>query len=155
MKLAVILVHGIGGSTEAWAEPVIQKLQSKFQGQLKNILKNQAPADVSDALVIKSVYWKTALEKPQNDLQTALAKYFGWVVQSLNFWDNLFKGIYKTFYKYQNMIVTLFIGDIVGYMSKEGKLGVEAKIDEAMEALVREAKGREVLKRLAKSLNIV
>src|SRR3989338_8607031 len=135
MKLAVVLVHGIGGSDENWAEPVIKKLQSKTLSEVGKILPGQSPSDVSEILVVSSVYWKTALQKPQNELQRVLAGYFGWVVQSLNAWDSLFKSVFKKFYKYQNMIVTLFIGDIVGYMAKEGKMGVEEKIDAALNGL--------------------
>jgi len=135
MKLSVILIHGIGGSSEKWADPVIEKLQKKVLAELKSILKDKAPVDISEVLVIKSVYWKTALQKPQKELQSVLARYFGWVVKGLNVWDSLFKGIYKKFYKYQNMIVTLFIGDIVGYMAKEGRMGIEEKINEAIDAL--------------------
>lgn len=138
MKLSVILIHGIGGSSESWAEPVIEKLQKKTLAELKNILKDKAPTDISEVLAIKSVYWKTALQKPQNELQSVLARYFGWVIQGLNAWDSLFKWAFKAFYKYQNMIVTLFIGDIVGYMAKEGKIGIEEKVDAAMEALAAE-----------------
>jgi len=95
MKLSVILIHGIGGSSESWAEPVIEKLQKKTLAELKNILKDKAPADISEVLAIKSVYWKTALQKPQNELQSVLARYFGWVIQGLNAWDSLFKWAFK------------------------------------------------------------
>jgi pimeloyl-ACP methyl ester carboxylesterase len=139
MKLSVILIHGIGGSSESWAEPVIEKLQKKTLTELKNILKDKAPTNISEVLAIKSVYWKTALQKPQNELQSVLARYFGWVIQGLNAWDSLFKWAFKAFYKYQNMIVTLFIGDIVGYMAKEGKIGIDQKVDAAMEALAAES----------------
>lgn len=142
MKLSVLFVHGIGGSTENWAEPTIKKLQEKTLSELKNILKNQVPANISEALVIKSVYWKTALQKPQDDLQTALGKYFGWIIKSLNVWDGLFRNIHKKFYKYKNMVIALFIGDIVGYMAKEGKLGIEAKIDQAIESLASEVSSK-------------
>lgn len=144
MKLAAVMIHGIGGSTESWAEEPIRRLSEKILAQLKAILKSKAPADISEVLVIKSVYWKTVLQKPQNELQAMLARYFGWVIQSLNFWESLFKAIFKLLYKYQNMIVTLFIGDIVGYMAKEGKLGVEAKIDAAIEALAVETPGKDM-----------
>jgi hypothetical protein len=144
MKLAAVMIHGIGGSAENWAQEPIRRLNEKILAQLKAILKDKAPAEISDVLVVKSVYWKTALQKPQNELQAVLARYFGWVLQGLNFWENLFKSIFKLFYKYQNMIVTLFIGDIVGYMAKEGKLGIEIKIDAAMEALAAEAPEKEI-----------
>lgn len=143
MKLAVIFIHGIGGSDKNWAEPYIQKLQNKTLAELNNILKGKAPADSSETLAVKSVFWKTALQKPENDLRKILTDYFGWVVMGLNAWDRLFKGIFKVFYKYQNMIVTLFIGDIVGYMAKDGKMGVEEKIEVAITALAAETASKD------------
>lgn len=138
MKIAVILIHGIGGSDENWAQPVIQKLEEKTLRELKNILRDKAPASISDVAVMKSVYWKTVLEQPQNDLKNILGKYFGWVVKNLGLWDSLFKWVYKTFYKYKNMVISLFIGDIVGYMAKEGKIGVKEKVDAAMDAIAKD-----------------
>jgi hypothetical protein len=143
MKLAVIFIHGIGGSNENWAEPYIEKLQNKTLAELNNILKEKSPIDIFEALAVKSVFWKTALQKPENDLQKILANYFGWVVKNLNAWDRLFRGVFKAFYKYQNMIVTLFIGDIVGYMAREGRLGVEERIDAAITALVAETSNKD------------
>lgn len=138
MKLAVVLVHGIGGSTENWADEPIRRLNEKVLTQVKAILKDKAPADVSEVVLIKSVYWKTVLEKPENDLKKVLAGYFSWVLKSLKPWEWIFKGLYKKVYETQASVVTLFIGDIVGYMAKEGKIGVQEKMDVALNALAAE-----------------
>lgn len=138
MKLAVVLIHGIGGSNENWAAPVIKKLEDKTLIELRKSLKDKSPATIAEVLAIKSVYWKTALEKPQKDLKNILGTYFGWVIRNLNAWDSIFKAVYKQFYKYKNMVITLFIGDIVGYMAKEGKIGVVEKINIAINALTND-----------------
>lgn len=92
MKLYIFPIHGIGGSSEAWAVPVIEKLQKNILKELKAVLKDKVPADISQVLSFKSVYLKTAFEKQQNELRKILAGYFGWIVRTLNARDTLFSG---------------------------------------------------------------
>jgi hypothetical protein len=144
MKLPVIFVHGIGGSDVNWAASAIAKLEKKVLVELKRILGNSAPTDVASVVTVKSVYWKTALQEPQNDLQGMLAKYFGNVVVALNPFDALFRNVLKKFQKVQSTVVPMFIGDIIGYLAKEGKLGVEERFGAALDTLLVEAPGEDV-----------
>lgn len=138
MKLPVLFVHGIGGSSESWAEPHIRKLREKTLSELRQLLKDKAPRDAAEALVVRSVYWKGALEKPQNQLRGALATYFGWVVSALTWQERIFRNVVKKLHAFQSVIVPMFIGDIVGYLGKEGRIGVEERFAAALEALLEE-----------------
>src|SRR4051812_29605235 len=114
MKLPVIFVHGIGGGDAHWAAPATAKLQQKILSELKRLVKDKAPSDISSVAVIKSVYWKTALEEPQNDLQGMLARYFGSVLKALSPWENLLRNVFKKIYAAERTVVPMFIGDIIG-----------------------------------------
>ncbi len=72
MKLSVILIHGIGGSTESWAEPVIKKLQSKTLSEVAKLLPGQSPSDISEILVASSVFRRQSLkfERTNQDSKT-------------------------------------------------------------------------------------
>ncbi len=144
MKLPVIFVHGIGGSNANWAAPAIAKLEKKILAELKRILKDKAPDHISSVAAIKSVYWKTALEQPQNDLQGVLARYFGNILASLNPFERIFRNVVKKVHEIQRDVVPMFIGDIIGYLAKEGKMGVEEKFGEALDAVLRETPGTDV-----------
>ncbi len=143
MKLPVIFVHGIGGSDADWAAPSIEKLEKKVLAELKRILKDKAPIDVSSVVCIKSVYWKTALEKPQNDLQGVLSRYFDLILAALTPAERIFRNVVKKLHKAQRTIVPMFIGDIIGYLTKEGKIGVEEKFGAALDAVLRETPGED------------
>lgn len=137
-KLAVVLIHGIGGSRETWAEPIIQKLNSRVLAELKTFLKGGAPSVISEVLITRSVYWKTVFEKPQSDLQKILDAYFKTLVGGMKFFLSFVGGWLTSFYRKQNKITTFFIGDIIGYMTKEGQTGVYEKIDDALNAALSE-----------------
>ncbi|MCG3175185.1 MAG: hypothetical protein MOGMAGMI_00107 [Candidatus Omnitrophica bacterium] len=144
MKLPVLFVHGIGGSDERWAEPIIARLERKVLAELRAILRQRAPHRASEVLVCRSVYWKTALEEPQRSLQRILTAYLGAVRAALSPIEAVFRAVLKRVHKLQSTVVPLFIGDIIGYLAVEGKLGVEKRFTEALDALLTDARGKDV-----------
>ncbi len=140
MKLAAVFIHGIGGSSEDWAKPIIEKLELKVMERLRKRLKDKAPSDISEVLIVKSVYWKTVLDKPQEELGNVLHKYYFQILRHIAWFWVPFISLFKNWYKTQTMVITRYIGDIIGYMAKEARTGVHEKIDAALEAIRAEVK---------------
>ena len=58
MKLAVVLVHGIGSSRKNWANEIIPIIESRLKLKLQNILGKAALAKMDEVAVIRRVYWE-------------------------------------------------------------------------------------------------
>lgn len=134
MKLAVLLVHGIGDTREDWAKPVIEKLQKKVLAELKRLLSDQAPADISEVLIIQSVYWKNTVQKPQERLRGILDDYRKALLAGLHPLLRLLIWVFRRWYRFQNHVTTWFIGDITAYLTEDAQRAVHARLDGAVKA---------------------
>ena len=72
MKLAVVLVHGIGNSRKNWANEIIPVLETRLKLKLQNILGKYAPVKIDEVAVISRVYWEGIFRGREGDLKAKL-----------------------------------------------------------------------------------
>ncbi len=66
MKLAVVLVHGIGNTRKDWADKIIPAVEGRLKSKLNKILGPQAPAAIDEVAVISHVYWEGVFNDREN-----------------------------------------------------------------------------------------
>ncbi|GEM_PF-1011752 len=140
MKLAVVLVHGIGNTRKDWADKIIPAVQSRLKSKLRNILGSQAPVAIDDVAVISYVYWEGVFNDRENKLKEALSGFPKPVKAGGPWWDRLLKWIRGIFVwiwrifkrKIQNEVISNYIGDIVGYLHKDAQKAVYSKVSDVL-----------------------
>jgi len=133
VKLAVVLVHGIGNTRKDWADRIIPAVQKRLKSKLKKILGPQTPATMDDVAVITYVYWEGVFNDRQNKLREALDGFPKPVKAGGPWWNRLFKWIWRVFKRFQNDIISNYICDIVGYLYKDAQKAVYSKVSAVLE----------------------
>ena len=132
MKLAVVLVHGIGNSRKNWANEIIPALETRLKLKLQNILGKNAPLKMDDVAVISRVYWESIFKDREGDLKAKLDGFPKPVKAGGPWWNKLLRHLWLLFKKFQNEIITDYIGDIVGYLHKPAQRAVYSKISDTL-----------------------
>lgn len=134
MKLAVVLVHGIGNNRKDWASEIIPAIEQRLKLKLKNILAKEAPLSMDEVVVISRVYWEGIFRDREKQLE-GLFNGFPKPVKAGGPWrDRLLKFIWRAIKRLQNEIIAGYIGDIVGYLHKPAQKAVYAKIGDVLKA---------------------
>jgi len=132
MKLAVVLVHGIGNYRKSWANKIIPAIEKRLKSKLKKLLGNEAPGNIDDVVVISRTYWEGVFKDRENHLRQTLDGFPRPVKAGGPWWDKVSKRVWRLFKKFQNGVVTGFIGDIIGYLHKPAQKAVYAKISDTL-----------------------
>ena len=132
MKLAVVLVHGIGNSRKNWANEIVPVLENRLKSKLQNILGKDAPAKIEDVVVISRAYWEGVFRDRERKLGGKFNGFPKPVKAGGPWWNRLLRYIWLIFKKYQNEIITDYIGDIVGYLHKPAQKAVYSKISDTL-----------------------
>ena len=132
MKLAVVLVHGIGNYRKDWANKIIPAIQSRLKSKLKSILGKDAPNNLDEVVVITRTYWEGVFKDREKHLRQKFDGFPKPVKAGGPWWDKMSKPLWRAFKKFQNQIVTDFIGDIIGYLHKPAQKAVYSKISDTL-----------------------
>ena len=132
MKLAVVLVHGIGNYRKNWANKIISAIENCLKSKLKDILGKEAPNDIEDVVVITRTYWEGVFKDREKHLRQKFDGFPKPVKAGGPWWDKINKHIWRLFKKFQNEIITDFIGDIIGYLHKDAQRAVYRKISNTL-----------------------
>lgn len=132
MKLAVVLVHGIGNTRKDWADKIIPAVQRRLQSKLKKILGPQSPAAMDDVAVISHVYWEGVFNDRENKLKEALDGFPKPVKAGGPWWNRLLKRIWRFFKRIQNEVISNYICDIVGYLHSDSQKAVYSKVSDVL-----------------------
>jgi len=132
LKLAVVLVHGIGNYRKSWASKIIPAIESRLRSKLKDILGEEAPKDIDDVVVITRTYWEGIFKDREGKLRAKLDGFPKPMKAGGPWWDELGKYLWRPFKRFQNEIITNFIGDIIGYLHKDAQKAVYQKISDTL-----------------------
>ena len=132
MKLTIVLVHGIGNSRKNWADEIIPLIQNRLKLKLQNILGKGVLLKMEDVAVISRVYWEGIFRGREGDLKAKLDGFPKPLKAGGPWWNKLLRYIWLLFKKFQNEIITDYIGDIVGYLHKPAQRAVYAKISDTL-----------------------
>lgn len=133
MKLAVILVHGIGPTKENWAIDIIKELKDKTVSQISKILTDTKTPDIDEILEIRSVYWKDVFKKREDDLNKILDQQIEVLNVSPSLVGNIAKIVRRKIFEAQNEIATDFIGDIIVYGNPTAQKDIYGKISQTLD----------------------
>lgn len=133
MKLAVVLIHGIGNSRRGWASKIIPAIENRLKSKLKNILGEQPPG-IHEIAIISHAYWEGIFRDRERKLEEKFNGFPKPVKAGGPWWDRLLRRIWRLFKRFQNEIITGFIGDIIGYLHKDAQKAVYHKISDTLKA---------------------
>lgn len=133
MKLAIVLVHGIGNTRNDWANKIIPAIERRLKSKLNKILGAQAPTAMDDVAVISYVYWEGVFNDRQNKLKVALDGFPKPVKAGGPWWDRLLKWIWRICKRFQNEVISNYICDIVGYLHKDAQKAVYSKVSAVLQ----------------------
>ncbi len=134
MKLAVVLVHGIGNNRKNWASEIIPAIEHRLKSKLKNILDKEAPLSMDEVVVISRVYWEGIFKDRERELKDKFNGFPKPIKAGGPWWDKLLKWVWRLFKSFQNEIITDYIGDIIGYLHKDAQIAVYRKIYDILKA---------------------
>lgn len=132
MKLAVVLVHGIGDNRKDWADKIIPAIQKKLKSKLKSILGKEAPGKIDDVAVITRTYWEGIFKDREAKLREKLDGFPKPVKAGGPWWDKLLRYFWLLWKHFQDEIVANYIGDIIGYLHKDSQKAVYSKIADTL-----------------------
>ncbi|MBI3221450.1 MAG: hypothetical protein HYZ44_18210 [Bacteroidetes bacterium] len=132
MKLAVVLVHGIGNYRKNWASKIIPTIENRLKLKLKNILGSEAPKNIGDVVVISRTYWEGVFKDRERKLRNKFDGFPKPTKAGGPWWDEIGKYIWRPFKRFQNEIIADFIGDIIGYLHKDAQRAVYKKISDTL-----------------------
>ena len=132
MKLTVVLVHGIGNSRKNWADDIIPVIQNCLKSKLEKILGKAVSAEIDDVLVISRVYWEGIFEEREAQLRKKLDGFPKPVKGGGSLWNKFFRLLWLLWKRFQDEIITDYIGDIVGYLHPPAQRAVYAKISDTL-----------------------
>lgn len=158
LKLALVLVHGIGNNRKNWASKIIPAIKSRLKTKLKDILGKEAPSNVDDVVVISRTYWEGVFKDRERKLRNMFDGFPKPTKAGGPWWDELGKYVWRPFKRFQNEIIADFIGDIIGYLHKDSQRAVYRKISDTLKGCasrIGEAGGRIPLTFVAHSLGTV
>ena len=155
MKLTVILVHGIGSNRKDWADEIIPVIQKRLKSKLEKILGKDAPAKIDDVLVISRVYWEGIFKEREAELRKKLDGFPKPVKGGGPWWNRVLRYFWRIFKKFQNEVITDYIGDIVGYLHPPAQRAVYSAISETLKSVKPGDPGKSPLTFIAHSLGTV
>lgn len=132
MKLAIILIHGIGPTKEGWAEDIIKELKKKTACQINKLLTDAKAPDINEILEVRSVYWKDVFKKREDELNEILDQQIHVREVKASILIRIGRILIKKFRELQNKIITDFIGDIIGYGNEAAQREVYDRIANAL-----------------------
>ena len=101
MKLAVVLVHGIGNSRKNWANQIIPILESCLKSKLTNLLGKEAPTKMDDVVIISRAYWESVFRDGERKLREKFDGFLKPARAGGPWWDRLSKYLWGLFKKFQ------------------------------------------------------
>jgi len=139
MKLAVILIHGIGPTKEGWATDIIKNLKNKTSEQINKFLADTKICNIDEILEIRSVYWKDIFQKREDDLNKILDQQIEALSVGASFIGNIAKVVRHKIFEAQHKIATDFIGDIIVYGNPAAQQDVYSKIAQTLDIVKQKA----------------
>ena len=158
MKLAVVLVHGIGNYRKNWANKIIPAIEKRLRSKLRNILSKEAPNNIEDVVVISHAYWEGVFRDRERSLRQKFDGFPKPVKAGGPWWDKMSKRVWRIFKRFQSKVITDFIGDIIGYLHKDSQRAVYHKISDTLKACssrIGQTEGKIPLTFVAHSLGTV
>ena len=134
MKLSVVLVHGIGSYRKSWANKIIPAIERRLKSKLKNLLGKDAPNNLDEVIVITRAYWEGVFKDRERKLRDKFNGFPRPTKAGGPWWDTLGKYLWRPFKRFQNKVITDFIGDIIGYLHKDAQRAVYQKISDTLKA---------------------
>lgn len=134
MKLAVVLVHGIGNSRNDWARAIIPAIENRLRLKLGSLLGVQAPTDMKEVLVISRVYWEGIFKERERHLREKFNGFPGPIKAGGDWPARLKRWVWRPFKRVQNEIIANYIADIIGYLHKDAQRAVYLKISDTLRA---------------------
>jgi hypothetical protein len=141
MKLAIILIHGIGPIKEEWAEDIIEELKKKTASQITKLLTDTKTPDIDDIIEIRSVYWKGVFQKREDALNEILDRQIETMKIDGSFVSRIARAVHHKIYEFQNEITTNFIGDIIVYGNPTAQQDVYSKISQTLDDVAKKIEG--------------
>ena len=160
MQLGVILAHGIGNQGQEWDEEIIQSLEAAVLHQLAELLPGNAPLDIHDVLHIGRFHWAQVLEEHQRELRRILsaAHTASAEVVTGGFLKALGTRVRQEVRGWQELVITDFVGDVIGYMDSGARVAIAAELSATLERLAARdgaARGKLPVTFIAHSLGTV
>ena len=126
------MVHGIGNYRKNWAHEIIPAIEDRLKRKLSRILGPDAPKKTDEVAVITRVYWEGVFKGHEQKLREKFDGFPQPVKAGGRWPDKLLRILWSRFKKFQNEVVTDFIGDIIGYLHKDAQRAVYAKISDTL-----------------------
>ena len=129
MRVAVVLVHGIGDQGLDWADAIMSALASAVSAQLAGL--GLGPVTADEALVLSRAHWAAALQARQRALGELPAGAAP--VESRGaWWRRLWDTARRELQRQQTRFITEFIGDVIGYRDPAAREQIYAAIRDAL-----------------------
>lgn len=145
MKLAVVLIHGIGDQKKDWAVKLTTDLKQKTCLRVNSLLNKTTPINVDEIITVTGVFWADVFQERQKNLRNKfetflqnvprkplklegsfiqkIVQFFAWVI------GEILKG-------FQGQVISEFVGDVIGYLHRDSQTLVHSHVTFALKEIL-------------------
>jgi hypothetical protein len=136
--VGVVFVHGIGRQDQGWADAAARRLTRLLRERLAALLPAGTPPPEPGALlIVDGVSWDHLLRPRQQLLGRLLAQPPVPPAEPQGRWGWLRRLFDRSLRRAQAVVVTEFIGDIIGYLHAATRQGVQEEMSSTLERMAR------------------
>lgn len=136
MKLAVLLVHGIGIKSPDWADSIIRGLRGALAEAVAFDAALANPPSADDMAVFEPVYWEDILRDREETLRALLETGEGSNLGDIG--QGLWRRLWYWFRRKEYAFIADYLGDIIGYLHPETRKVIQEELSSAMSRLIHQ-----------------